>query len=455
MAGLLDGLGIGYSGLTAARAGVNLAGHNIANVNTEGYHQRDLLQSPAGPNTGGVSLDGEARIDAGLLDRQAEVSRDQQGNAEARHRLLLDLEQVIGDMGEQGLGALVSGLFNSFSELATAPEDRAVRGQALAAADRLARWFNSASSSLAEVGSRTNQQIVNSLDQINGQADEIAQLNARILQTEASGQSAHDLRDRRELLVAELAGKLGARSLQSDDGQVTVLVDGLVLVQGDQATQLVATAGDDASRNHLALASGATQIDVTERLGGEIGGLLAIRDRSIPQLGADLDEFAFELSSALNGQHRAGFGLDGVGNRDLYGPLAVVDGAAGALAVAPGLTADGLAASSSAAELPGNNANALALAQLASATIVAGGNQTASERAANLVSAVGSSTQQAAADELVATDELTHLQMLQQSAEGVSLDEEMVHLIEYQRAYQASARVLQVVNELLGRLMEL
>jgi flagellar hook-associated protein 1 FlgK len=97
----------------------------------------------------------------------------------------------------------------------------------------------------------------------------------------------------------------------------------------------------------------------------------------------------------------------------------------------------------------------LALAQLASATIVAGGNQTASERAANLVSAVGSSTQQAAADELVATDELTHLQMLQQSAEGVSLDEEMVHLIEYQRAYQASARVLQVVNELLGRLMEL
>lgn len=129
-------------------------------------------------------------------------------------------------------------------------------------------------------------------------------------------------------------------------------------------------------------------------------------------------------------------------------------GAAGQIAVAA-LTTDQLAAAGAAPGLPGDNTNMLALAQLGDASLAAGGTRTATGEIGAITAWVGGEVDGAIGRAQAATDELSHLEMRAASTEGVSLDEEMVRLVQYQRSYEASARVLKVIDSLLARLMDL
>ncbi len=165
----------------------------------------------------------------------------------------------------------------------------------------------------------------------------------------------------------------------------------------------------------------------------------------------ELDQLAFDLASAVNTQNQAGFVLSGAAGGALFSIPASATDAARTISLAAGVTGQSLAASSTAGGVPGNNENALALAALVNQPLT-GGN-TATEAAAAMVGKVGTLTDQAMMAANLRKDELTYLQMLRQSSEGVSLDEEMVQLIQYQRAYQAGVKVLQTIDECLERLM--
>jgi flagellar hook-associated protein 1 FlgK len=458
--GLLSGLGVGYSGIAAARAGLQLTSQNINNANTDGYHRRRIDQSSKlGPPVfgGGVSVDGVVRIENRLLGTQVETSGGRQGFASARQGLLSQVETIVGDLGEDGIGGSISRLFSSFSQLAATPGDGGARDQVLSAANQLVNAFNHASSRLDALQSAIDDNVEVTVQQANGQLAEVAELNGRILQIEASGGNAAELRDRQDTLLAELAGSLGVQSFAGADGQTTVLLGGMSLVQDDHAVSLE-TAPNAALGGHLGvvLVAGSDRHELTADVGGAVGGQLAVRDQSVGDARTRLDQLAFDIGTAVNGAHAAGFGLDGSTGNDLFLLPASAADAAGQIALNSAVGRDQLAAASTAGGAPGDGANALALAQLADdATVAGGGARTATQEAGALVGWIGSEVDAAIAEEAAASDELAHLETLAESEEGVSLDEEMVRLIEYQRSYQASTRVMQVFDQMLEQLMRL
>lgn len=200
---------------------------------------------------------------------------------------------------------------------------------------------------------------------------------------------------------------------------------------------------------------GGLRLDVTSRAGGEIGGRTEARDRVIPELSARLDQLAFEVATAVNATHRAGVGLDGIGARDLFSIPATSSAAAAQISLAPGLRAEQLAAAAGSSGLPGDNENALALAALQQRPIANGGTATVTSAAARLVGDVGAATKRAQADAVALEDERMSLEAIEQSRSGVSPDEEMVRLVQYQRVYQASAKVVQVVDGLMEELLRI
>jgi flagellar hook-associated protein 1 len=196
----------------------------------------------------------------------------------------------------------------------------------------------------------------------------------------------------------------------------------------------------------LRAATAGTALTVT---GGSVGGTIDARDGAVAQLADDLDALAALVISEVNTVHATGFNLGGTNGESFFaGTNAQTIAVNTALLDDPSL----IQASGASGEV-GNNAVALKLAQLATKVHVSLNNQTFSQAFDRTVTALGQSL--ATANSQI-TDQQTVQQMLEQqraSISGVSLDEEMANLSIYQRAYQASARLMTVVDQLLETLV--
>jgi flagellar hook-associated protein 1 FlgK len=188
--------------------------------------------------------------------------------------------------------------------------------------------------------------------------------------------------------------------------------------------------------------------------GGQLAGLLEARDQSIPSVLSNLDNLAAGVINAVNNQSLKGFDLNGAKGVNFFEPVVQPSpgsnaGAAENMSVA--ITEPSQVAASSDGT-QGDNANALALANIQNEAVVNG--QTATDFYSDLVSTVGN-------DVSTATDEqesvglvLTQLQNQRSDTSGVSLDEEASNLILYQRAYEAAAEVVSAVNDLTNYVIQ-
>ena len=202
----------------------------------------------------------------------------------------------------------------------------------------------------------------------------------------------------------------------------------------------------------LGLQLGSQQVALSgAQVGGELRGILTVRDQIIPGVIDDLDKLAYTLADQVNQVHQLGTGLDGVGARDFFTPLALQAGAATSLAVA--LT-DYSQVAAGLTSAPGDNSNALALSDLDSAPLV-DGNQTFVAFYSQIASNLGmeiSSNQLALSG---SQDALTQLSNLRDSTVGVSLEEEMVNLIQYQKSFEAAAKFLTTVDDMMDTLLSI
>lgn len=470
MGGLFDGLTLARSTLSAAQAGVQLTGHNISNANTEGYHRQRLATSAIAPpaNTastlprigGGVQVDNILRAADPLLARRVAASLGGEAWASTRENLMLQVEQAVAELGEGGAGAAISDLMDKFSALSTSPSDMTVRREVLAAARNLADTFNRMAADLDLVVDGAHAEATATAESIGAKAAEIASLNSQIVEAEANGQQAANLRDRRDLLACDLASLAGTTSFETSYGQLTVLIGGMSLVQGNISSTLQVSQGTD-GKSGVTLVSGGARVDVTASVtSGELGGLLSVQSTVVDDLMPQVDQLVYDIVTAVNTQHQLGVDLNGAAGGNLFTPLGLpVAGSAAAMSLDPTITPQGLAASSPwavpAVPEPSNNDNALQLAALAGQFLAGGGTTTFSGEISAIVGHVGTLTDQVMQAAAVRKDELTYLQTLQHSSDGVSLDEEMIQLIEFQRSYQAGVKVLHVIDSLLEQVLKM
>jgi flagellar hook-associated protein 1 len=459
MSSLFGILGIGANGLNASSFGISVASHDASNVGTDGFSRRNAVLEPMGPPMAGARATGARRVTDVFLDRRILGARAAAGSATAQTRTLETLDMVLSE-GAGNLGNAWDQLQSALSDLASHPNDRAARTVLLERAAAMARSFNDAASSLASARAEADQRITDEVRQVNGRLHQIADLGNQISRSELDGQEASDLRDRRDQLVREVADYVPVTSVEDSSGRISLLLNGsLPLVQPEgQVGELQAQVDPATGAVHVSKIASGARVDISAAIdGGSIGGTLAARDGALAQAATDLDRLAFDLGAAFNTAHAAGFGLDGVGGRNLFDFGSTVSGAAAAMTVSADVAGqpDALAAASDPAAVPGDNRNALALVAVADARIAAGGTLTAGESMEALIGSSGAALATARGNQEHERGALDQLAQLRESVSGVSLDDEMVALTRYQRAYQASLKVVQAADDMLSELMAL
>ena len=244
---------------------------------------------------------------------------------------------------------------------------------------------------------------------------------------------------------------MGGRLLENKDGSITLFGPGGVLYEGGRAAKLsvgIATSGSlvvSSTRND-------STSDITSAVvSGTLGGIVEARDVSATATLKQLDSLAADIATAFNGVHATGFGLDGVSGRNLFATTTTAAG----MALDPILLdhPERLAMASTSGDLPGGNDTAVAMAALATASL--GGAGTIAERFGQIANKVGAARSNADGDQKLREDTVSTATSLRESASGVSTDEEMVTLQQFQRGFEAASKVLKTVSDLFDTLMSL
>ncbi|HSL03021.1 MAG TPA: flagellar hook-associated protein FlgK [Nitrospiraceae bacterium] len=453
---------IGKSALFTAQQAIAVTGHNVANVNTPGFSRQQVTLAENRPENGspgqigtGVHAESIRRAFDSFVEAQLLASRERLGEFTASSNALARLEPMFGDANNQGIGAGLNEFFGALQDVATNPSDLSARTVFLSKAQALVSQFNQSAAALTDAQQSIDRQVGQTITDVNRLTSQIAALNTKIAAAESSGQQANDLRDERGVALANLGELIEVSSIEDATGQLTVLAGrGQTLVDKERTYQLVGV--PDLSNNgllnvHYDAGAGPTTNLTPVIQSGRLKGLLDVRDQTISSLRASLDTMASELVTQVNQQHRLGFGLDGSTSQDFFVPIGTT---AGTIAVS--LTnVRQIAASSTAAGVPGNNANALALAGLRSTAFASLGNVTYQEYYSTIAGSFGSTAQ--GVDSNLKAQVILHDRLTSQraSVSGVSMDEELANLLQYQRSFEAASRMIVVADELFQTILSM
>lgn len=446
----------GVKGMAATQLATQVAANNISNAATVGYTRRTAIIQPDQSLIGGTNA---RRVNEPYIERRLLNARAGSGEASAE-RLSVDVLDRVFAEGDGTLGSALDAFQVSIQNLAARPEDPASRQQVLTNSQAVATAFGNASAQIETARADANAMVVDGVKDVNQRLHQIARLSTEIQQAEVTGNEASDLRDQRDMLIEEVSERVPVTVVDQGNGQMSLLLAGshqLVSADG-KVNELTAVVGDDGSMRVQKLAAGA-RTDVTELVtSGSVGGAIKARAGALAEAAARLDQLAHDVAGKYNEVHGAGYGLDGTTGRNLFAPIedGAVAGAASRFAVSDDVAGhpEFIAAAAEDSKLPSDNRNALALAALSSTPFATGG-MTVTEALASLVGFAGAAVQNAEQAESFASGALEQVQALHDNVSSVSTDEEMVAMMKYQRAYEASLRVIQVADQMLSDLLNI
>lgn len=461
MTHLFGVLSTGTSALLTQQRAINVTGNNIANVNTPGYSRQRVnletnmpVHTSAGLMSCGVTSTAIERFYDRFLGVQLNTENANLGRWEAQQGMLERVEVVFDESDGYGLNQSLSDFWNAWQDLSLNPSGATERSMVAATSQGLADAIRKKYGDLEQVQADIATAVVNGVETVNRLTAQVADLNQKIARTEIGGANANDYRDRRDLILKQLAEIIDIKSFENADGQVVVSVaGGRPLVESGNTWQLQTQTNADGHTDVLwpDVSSGAVVIS-SEIRAGKIGGWLQARDVNIADYKDQLDALATGLRDQVNALHAAGYGLDGSTGTDL-----LIGNEAADLGVNPDILSDfnRIAASATAAGVPGNPDNAIAINNLRTALTMNSGAASFDTAADALVSQVGYDVQTAKANSSHQADMMTYLENYRESVAGVSLDEEMVNLVKYEAAYNAAAKMISMADDMLNNLMNI
>lgn len=451
MIGLNGSLSIATEALGAQTAGLEVANNNIANANTPGYSRQVVsLSSAASVQNGtsvdeGVSYDGFTSVRDSVLSLAINGATSNEGSLTAQNTLLTQVNAAFSGT-TTGVGASLSTLFSDLSALSTNPSDPSARQTVLQDANQLVSDFHQAASALSSVTSAANQQVAATVSEINGLTQQIADLNGQLTSSAGDGQDGGSLEDKRDALTTQLAQLIGVSNTQTEGSPTLTTTNGSPLVIGSTSYPLQVTTGSDGN-THVQDAEGD---DITSALtGGTIGGVINVRDSTLPSLSMQLNSLASQFATAMNSAQASGVDLNGATGAPMFS-LPTTGSAAAGIDVA--LTDGSELAISSDTSTNGSD-NLQAFLSVQSNPLASGA--TPADEYASLVENIGSAGSKVSNELTATTASLQQLTTQQASESGVSIDEETTNLIRYQQAYAAAARVISTVNDLYATLLNM
>ena len=423
--------------------------NNISNANTKGYSREIANLTEATPAVEGSIVYGQGvnlESITSVRDRLLEISVDQatqeQSGAEAQLNSLQQVQNLFSSTSS-GLGTDLTAFFNSLNQLSTDPTSIPDRQSVLTAANNLASDFHSTAAHLTDIQNNLNLNVAQSVDQVNQLTSQIAKLNSQVASLQKLGHDAGALADQRNELERQLSQVAGISITQTSDGDTITVGNGSALVVAGQSFALQSSV--DPSGNQRVFAGGQ---DITSDVqGGQLGGVLQVRDQFLPTVTSALDDLAGGLASNFNTAHEQGFDLSGNAGQQFFNDTT---GAGAAANFSVAITDPTLVAASSDGS-PGSNGNLVVLQAVQNQALPSG--QTPTNAYSNLTYTVGNAAAQAKANSSAAQLSLNQLTDQRQAVSGVSIDEETTNLLRYQNAYSAAARVITTIDELTQTLL--
>jgi flagellar hook-associated protein 1 FlgK len=424
----LQGLQTALSGLMAEQQAIDIAGHNIANANTEGYTRESVefgsnmpieiaaLSEVTGKGAQlgtGVSVEAITRIRNAYLDSQYRTQNSALSGASTTAEELHQAQAAFNEPSSTGIASQLSEFWSAWNSLASSPTSAAAKEAVVAAGTRLANGLHEVAGQLEAITAQAGEQLTaltGPTGEVSDYATQIAQLNGQIRLAEEAGQQPNDMLDRRDLLLDKL----------SSLAQITVTTQ----ANGTDTVTIAAT--------NKPLVEGTTvnwPQTLTVAAGGKIGALINLTSPTggLASFQTSLNNVAATLTSSVNAITPAPF-FSGTTAATLTVLLKASEVKAGS----------------------GLEAGANDVAQKVAA--LRGGE--AEQGYATLVEQVGSAVKSADGEKGNLQTTLTAISDQRQSVSSVSLDEEMTNLMSYQRGYQASARTLTTMDEMLETLIE-
>jgi flagellar hook-associated protein 1 FlgK len=259
-----------------------------------------------------------------FIEGQITDSRERYGNLDIQRSALSKIENLFYDSQGSGINKLIDDFFNALQDLSSNPSGTPERVAVLSKADALAGAINNVYSDLIQLQKDMNNQVNQTVADVNRITTQIADLNEKISQAENIGQNANDYRDMRGVLLNDLAEKIDIQSFEDGTGQITVIGAGSVLlVERGNSWDLSVESNPDNNGyyNIVSNTSGSNSIDVTNRISeGRLKGLLTIRDSVTPDAIDNLDRLAAAAANEINQVHRAGYGLGGSTGTNFFTP---------------------------------------------------------------------------------------------------------------------------------------
>ncbi|HUY22917.1 MAG TPA: flagellar hook-associated protein FlgK [Acidimicrobiales bacterium] len=442
-------LSIAASGLDAQQAAMDAISQNLTNANTPGYvaERAQLTTNPGGDLIGvgdGVRTVGVTQSNDGLLATNALQTQGALSQSTALQQVLQGAQGVFPEPSSSGIAADLSSFWQSWDAISQNPSNLAPRTETVALAQNLVSDLQQAAQQLNSLQVNAQSQVTSSVAQANIVLKQVATLNGQITATEGSGSSANALIDQRNQLMNTLATTIGAVAVPQTDGTVNVDIGGVTLVQGAW-NDTITTTGGTGNMSLVANTSGVT----IPSSAGSVSGQLAAVNQYLPGYQSKLDAVANDLASTVNAQLSAGFTATGAsGAAD---PLFQGSGAAG-LSVNAAIVSDPqLLAASDTGTMPdatNNGANAQAMAELYNAPV--GPDQ----QYQSLIQGMGAQVQAVNNQVQAQTSVATTAQENLQSVVGVNTNDQMVQMLTFQQAYQASAKLISTVSTMMQALIQ-
>jgi flagellar hook-associated protein 1 len=456
MRSTFHGLETARRGLATQQTALQTTGHNIANANTVGYSRQRVnftqtepypapsINRPQIPGQLGTGVEASSiqRVREGYLDLQFRGENSKLGDWESRSQGLGRLEDLLNEPSEYGLSKTLDRFWQSLQDLANSPENNGARSSVRQRGLELSNTFNYFTDSINKFHQDTQAEEIATIDTVNYLAGQINKLNEEIGNVEPHGYLPNDLYDQRDVLIDQLSKlaevsitvvKSQGNSLPMAEGKYTIELVGL----NNTKHKLV----DGTDKNFT------NPIDNTfQSNSGKLKGL-SEAELSFTNMLTQIKKMSSDFVTSFNSVHNKGFGIEDSNNNVPSGiDFFIIDGN-GRMDITNEIKDANEGLNNIAASIdgfPGDGNWAISLS-----------NELTLPKSEyeKIIGSLGVRAQEAERMVYNSGVLLQSVEKNRHSVSGVSLDEEMTNMIQFQHAYNASARTITSIDEMLDRII--
>ena len=464
-------MSMGRDSLENARAGIDVAGHNISNAQTEGYSRQRMLLEAKHPIEYGRQIFGTGadiqtieRVHDRYLAKQIVQESQVNDGLQAESEGLGRIETVFDPDLSVTIRNRITELNNALRDVSNYPEELAIRTNAVMALQALTESLNLSHNEIRQIQTDATLEIEGYISDINRKLSEVASLNEEITIMSAGNRSpANDLEDRRDLLLKELSELIDLNYYKDTRGQIvvrgpqdTLLVDGHYHVRLDldntgesKLPQVIMSNIEWKNYRNIT--------DITHK--GKIGGLLKVRDTYAQNILNSLDKLAYTYGNKFNDVHKMGYGINDykdLKGRTVFSGLDNLEDASAKIKLSYEILND--PASLSTALTPSNSGDNIIVNELIRVSyekMFDNGETDVGGFYDNIIGKLGSISAHKRNDSEASQIILDKLTQKRDSMSGVSLDEEAIELLKYQHLFAASSKIITTADEMMQTVLDL